>query len=67
MGMVFLTLQCPLPDESLKKKFLDLFELARNLMAHKGFLNSEEINTGIYSIVALNLGQSFQFTSQMFL
>ena len=40
------------PDESLKKKFFDLFELyivARNLMAHKGFLNSEEINTLVFN------------------
>ena len=35
-------------DENLKKKFVDLFELynvARNLMAHKGYLNSEKIDT----------------------
>ena len=35
-----------LPDLSLKKKFFDLFELysvAPNLIARKGFLNSEEI------------------------
>ena len=41
-----------LPDESLKKKFFDLFELysvARNLMARKGYLNSEEIDTLVFS------------------
>ena len=41
-----------LPDESLRKKFFDLFELysvARNLMARKGYLNSEEIYTLVFS------------------
>ena len=41
-----------LPDESLRKKFFDLFELysvARNLMTRKGYLNSEEIDTLVFS------------------
>ena len=41
-----------LPDESLRKKLFDLFELysvARNLMARKGYLNSEKIDTLIFS------------------
>ena len=41
-----------LPNESLKKKFFDLFELysvARNLMARKGYLNSEEIDTLVFN------------------
>ena len=41
-----------LPDESLKKKFFDLLELysvVRNLMARKGYLNSEEIDTLVFS------------------
>ena len=36
-----------LPDESSKKTLFDLFELhrvAQNLMAHKGFLNSDRSN-----------------------
>ena len=50
-----------LPDRNLCKKFFDLFELysvARDLMARKGYLNSEEVDTLVFS---------FQFTSQMFL
>ena len=41
-----------LPDESLRKKLFDLFELysvARNLMACKGYLNSEKIDTLVFS------------------
>ena len=39
-------------DENLKKKFVDLFDLysvARNLMARKGYLNSEKIDTLTFS------------------
>ena len=56
-----------LPDESLKKTFFDLFELysvARNLMARKGYLSSEEIDTLVFS--CHEFGQSFHFTSRMF-
>ena len=41
-----------LPDGNLKKKFVDLFELysvAQNLMARKGYLNLEEIDTLVFS------------------
>ena len=41
-----------LPDENLKKKFADLFELcsvARNFMACKRYLNSEETDTLLFS------------------
>ena len=41
-----------LPDENLKKRFFDLFELysvAQNLMAYKGYLNSEEFDTLVFS------------------
>ena len=37
-----------LPDESLRKKFFDLFDLysvAGNLIAHTGYLNSEKIDS----------------------
>ena len=40
-----------LPDECVKKKFVDLFELysvAQNFMARKGYLNSEEIGTLVF-------------------
>ena len=39
-------------DENLKKKFVDFFHLysvARKLMAHKGYLNSEKIDTLTFS------------------
>ena len=48
----FSKLWSALPDKSLKKKFFDLFELcsvARNLMARKGYLNSEEIDTLVFN------------------
>ena len=41
-----------LPDQTLSKTFFNLFELysvARNLMARKGYLNSEEIDTLVIS------------------
>ena len=40
-----------LSDKNLKKEFVDLFELysvAQNLIARKGYLNSEEINTLVF-------------------
>ena len=49
---IFSKLCSILPDESLRKKFFDLFELcsiAQNLMAHKGYLNSEETDTLVFS------------------
>ena len=50
--LIFFYLCSILPDESLRKKFFDLFELcsiAQNLMAHKGYLNSEETDTLVFS------------------